>query len=119
MAASMHGRLHTTTAAITITEAHTQLPHHTCSEPLLRVGPGRPRIRAAKRLYKILLVPGFHATCLASSADPEPLSNKLSPFTPRRGLNGAEAKGHWGPRPSNAFGQNTSYPKPWKMHSEW
>jgi hypothetical protein len=75
-----------------------------------RVAPGRPSIRAAKRLHKILLVPGFHATCLASSADPEPLSNKLSPFAPRLGLNEQKPRAIGPKGPANAFGQNNFLP---------
>jgi hypothetical protein len=57
--------------------AHTQLLHHTSPEPLLRVGPGGPRIRFAQapftKNYSWCLA--SHATCLAFPLQiPKPLS---------------------------------------------
>ena len=44
--------LHTTTAAITITGAYTQLLHHTSPESLLSIGARKTEDKAAKRLHK-------------------------------------------------------------------
>jgi len=112
MAASMHGRFwHTTTAAITITGAYTQLLHTIQSpESLLQVGPGRRRIRLPSAFTKLLLVPGFHATCLASSAGSQATVNKLSHCVGGFGLKMSRSQGHWPQDPGNAFGPKQLFP---------
>jgi hypothetical protein len=125
----MHGRLHTTTAAIAyLRGAHaapaaiqtTNLtttpelfgvkyaPNVCCVQKLflLRVGgAGRPRIRLPSASQKF-------SWCLASSADPKPFANKTKAIASKLGLNEQKPRA-LGPRHSKGvLAETNSYPEP-------
>jgi hypothetical protein len=139
----MHGRLHTTTAAIAyLRGAHaapaaiqtTNLtttpelfgvkyaPNVCCVQKLflLRVGgAGRPRIRLPSASQKFSWCLASNATCLASSADPKPFANKPKPLRRSLALM-SRSQEHWAQDTARAV-----WPKqiptlsPRKTHSKW